>query len=93
MPVAAEIAAVGIVGDCPNSAAVVVDAADPGWGIHHVVLGRSTTRTTTASGSRHHLFPLLLVNIGNVLHHSLLINGRTCQLIVRQAGELYQALL
>jgi hypothetical protein len=27
--VAAEIAAVGIVGDCPNSAAVVVDAANP----------------------------------------------------------------
>jgi hypothetical protein len=27
--VAAGIAAVGIVGDCPNSAAVVVNAADP----------------------------------------------------------------
>jgi hypothetical protein len=29
MTVTAEIAAVGIVGDCPYSAAVVVDIADP----------------------------------------------------------------
>jgi hypothetical protein len=63
------------------------------WGTHHAVFGRGTTRTTTASGSRHHLFPLLLVNLGNGLHHSLLINGRTCQLIVRPVGKLYQALL
>jgi hypothetical protein len=26
----------------------------PRWGIHHAVLGRSTARTATASGSRHH---------------------------------------
>jgi hypothetical protein len=65
----------------------------PRWGIHHVVLGGSTARTTTASGSRHHLFPLLLINPGNNLYHSLLINGRTCQLIVRQASELYLSLL
>jgi hypothetical protein len=55
----------------------------PRWGIHHVVLGSGTARTTTASKSRHHHFPLLLVNLGNGLHHSLLINGHTCQLIVR----------
>jgi hypothetical protein len=64
----------------------------PRWGIHQVVSGRSTTRTTTTSGSRHHLFSLLLINLGNYLHHSLLINGRTHQLIVQQAGEMYQAL-
>jgi hypothetical protein len=54
----------------------------PRWGIHPAVLGRSTIRTTTASGSRHHLFLLLLINLGNCLHHSLLINGHTRQLIV-----------
>jgi hypothetical protein len=53
----------------------------------------STASATTTSGSRHHLLPLLFINLDNCLHHSLLINGRTCQLIVRQAGELYQALL
>jgi hypothetical protein len=65
----------------------------PRQGIHHAILGRSTARTTTASGSRHHLFPFLLVNLDNVLHHFLLINGRTCQLIVRQTSKLYQVLL
>jgi hypothetical protein len=65
----------------------------PRWGIHHAVLGRSTACTTAASRSRYHLLPLLLINLINDLHHSLLINGHTCQLIVRQAGELYQALL
>jgi hypothetical protein len=65
----------------------------PRWGIHHAVLGRSTTRTTTTSRSRHHLFPLLVINLSNGLHHSLLINGHTRQLISRLAGELYQALL
>jgi hypothetical protein len=49
----------------------------PRWGIYHAVLGRSTPKTTTASGSRYHLLPLLLINLGNCLHHSLLINGRT----------------
>jgi hypothetical protein len=63
------------------------------WGIHHVVLGRSTVRTNTASRSMHHLLPLLLINLSNDLYHSLLINGCTRQLNVRQAGELYQALL
>jgi hypothetical protein len=65
----------------------------PKWGIHHAVHGRSTARTTTTSGSRHHDFPLRLINLGNGLHHSLLTNGHTRELIVRQAGELYQALL
>jgi hypothetical protein len=46
----------------------------PRWGIHHVVHGRSTARTITASGSKHHLCPLLLINLRNGLHHSLLIN-------------------
>jgi hypothetical protein len=53
------------------------------WGIHHVVLGRSTTRTTTGSRSRYHLLPLLLISLSNGLHHSIMINGRTHQLIVR----------
>jgi hypothetical protein len=65
----------------------------PRWCIHHMVLGRSTTRTTIASRYRHHLLPLLLINLSNGLPHSLLINARTRQLIVREAGELYQALL
>jgi hypothetical protein len=65
----------------------------PRWGIHHGVLGRSTARTTIANRSRHHPFPLLLIDLSNDLHHPLLINGCTRQLIVRQAGELYQVLL
>jgi hypothetical protein len=65
----------------------------PRWGIHHAVLGRSTARTTTTSGSRHHPLSLLLIGLNNGLHHPLLINGCTRPLIVRQAGELYQALL
>jgi hypothetical protein len=65
----------------------------PRCGIHHVVLGRSTGRTITASGSRHHLLSLFLISLSNSLHHSLLINSYTCQFIVRQRGELYQALL
>jgi hypothetical protein len=63
------------------------------WGIHYAVLGRSTARTTTASGYKHHPFPLLLINLNNDLHHSLLINGCTRQLVVRQASKLYRALL
>jgi hypothetical protein len=54
----------------------------PRWGIHHAALGRSTARTTTTSGSMHHLFPLLLINLSNDIHHSLLINGCTFQLII-----------
>jgi hypothetical protein len=49
----------------------------PKWGIHHAVLERSTARTTSASVSRYHLLTLLLINLSNCLHHSLLINGRT----------------
>jgi hypothetical protein len=63
------------------------------WGIHHAVLGRSTARTTTTGRSRYHLLPLLLINLSNCLHHSLLINAHTHQLIVQQAGKLYQAFL
>jgi hypothetical protein len=63
------------------------------WGIHHAILGRSTARTTTASGSRHHLLSLFLIGLNNDLHHPLLINGCTCQLVVRQAREMHQALL
>jgi hypothetical protein len=55
----------------------------PRWGIHHTILQRSTARTTTATGSRHHLFPLLLTNLSNSLHHSLLIIDSTGDLIVR----------
>jgi hypothetical protein len=65
----------------------------PRWGIHYVVLWWSTARTTTASGSRHHPLPLFLIGLSNGLHHPLLVNGCTCQLIVRQAREMHQALL
>jgi hypothetical protein len=54
----------------------------PTGGIHQAVLGRSTARATTASGSRHHLFPLFLIGLSNDLHHSLLSNSCTFQLIV-----------
>jgi hypothetical protein len=54
----------------------------PGWGIHHAVLWRSTARTTAISGSRHHPFPPFLIGLTNGLHHPLLVNGYTCQLIV-----------
>jgi hypothetical protein len=65
----------------------------PRWGIHHAVLGRSTARTTTASRSMHHLLSLFLIGLSNSLHHPLLVDGCTCQLIVRQAREMHQALL
>jgi hypothetical protein len=54
----------------------------PRWGIHHAVLGRSTARTTTVSASRHHPLSLFLIGLSNGLHHPLLVNGCTCQLIV-----------
>jgi hypothetical protein len=65
----------------------------PRWGIHHVVLWMSTARTTATIGSRHHPFPLFLIGLSNGLHHHLLVDGFTCQLIVQQAREMYQALL
>jgi hypothetical protein len=65
----------------------------PRWGIHHAVLWRSTARTTDASRSRHHPLPLFLIGLSNGLHHPLLVDGCTCQLVVRQAREMYQALL
>jgi hypothetical protein len=61
----------------------------PRWGIHHVVFWRSTARTTAASGSRHQPLPVFLIGLSNNLHHPLLVNGYTHQLIVRQAGEMY----
>jgi hypothetical protein len=65
----------------------------PRWGIHHAVFGRSTARTTTASGSRHHLLSRFLIGLSNGLHHPLLIDGCTCQIIIRQAKEMHQVLL
>jgi hypothetical protein len=65
----------------------------PRWAIHHSVLGRRTARTTTASGSRHHPLSLFLIGLNNSLHHPLLVNGCICQLVVRQAREMHQALL
>jgi hypothetical protein len=55
----------------------------PEWGIHHAVLWRRTARTTAASGSRHHPLPLFLISLSNGLHHPLLVNGCTCQLVIR----------
>jgi hypothetical protein len=52
------------------------------WGIHHAVLGRSTTRTTTDSGSRHHPLSLFVISLNNGLHHPLLVDGCTRQVIV-----------
>jgi hypothetical protein len=65
----------------------------PRWGIHHAVLQRSTARTTTSRRSGHHLLPLFLIGLSNGLHHPFLVSGCTCQLIVRQVGEMYQTLL
>jgi hypothetical protein len=65
----------------------------PRWGIHHAVHGRSTARTTTASKSRHQFLPPFLIGLSNCLHHPLLVNGCTCQLVIRQAREMHQALL
>jgi hypothetical protein len=65
----------------------------PKWGIHHAVLWRGTVRTTAASGSRHHPLPLFLIGLSNDLHHPVLVDGCTCQLVVQQAREMYQVLL
>jgi hypothetical protein len=54
----------------------------PRWGIHHAVLWRSTARTTAASGFEHHPLSLFLIGLSNGLHHPLLVDGCTCQLIV-----------
>jgi hypothetical protein len=50
----------------------------PGWGIHRTVLWRSTARTTTTSGFRHHPLALFLIGLSNNLHHPLLVNDCTC---------------
>jgi hypothetical protein len=55
----------------------------PRWGIHHVILWRSTARTTAASVSRHHPLPLFLIVLINGLYHPLLVDGCTHQLVVR----------
>jgi hypothetical protein len=39
------------------------------------------------------LFLLFLIGLSNGLHHPLLVNGCTCQLVVRQAREMHQVLL
>jgi hypothetical protein len=54
----------------------------PWWGIYHAVLGRSTARITTASGSRHHPLSLFHIGLNNGLHHPLLVDGCTYQLVV-----------
>jgi hypothetical protein len=54
----------------------------PRWGIHHEVLRRSTARTTTGRGSRHHPLPLLLIGLSNDVHQPLLINGGARQFVV-----------
>jgi hypothetical protein len=91
--VAAGIVAVGILGDNPNSATIVISVATPRWGIHYAVLWRSTARTITTSGSRHHPLPLFLIGLSNGLHYPLLLYGCTHQLIVRKAREMHQELL
>jgi hypothetical protein len=39
------------------------------------------------------LFLLFLIDYSNGLHHPLMVDGCTCQLVVRQAKEMHQALL
>jgi hypothetical protein len=58
-----------------------------------VVLGRSTARTTAASKSRNYPLSLFVIGLSNGLHHPFLVDGCTRQLMLRQAGELYQVLL
>jgi hypothetical protein len=65
----------------------------PEWGIHHTIHWRNTTRPIPARGFRHHSLPPFLISLSNVLHHPLLVDGCTSQLVVRQARELHQALL
>jgi hypothetical protein len=84
---------VGIVDNGSNSAAIVVDVADPQVGYTPCGTLEGTARTTAASRSRHHPFPLFLIDLNNGLHHPLLVDGCTCQLIVRQAREMYHVLL
>jgi hypothetical protein len=38
------------------------------------------------------LFLFFLIGLSNDLHHPLLVDGCTCQLIVRWAGELHQVI-
>jgi hypothetical protein len=54
----------------------------PRWGIHHAVHGRSTGRTTTTSGSRHHNLSPFLIDLSNGLHYPFLVDGCTRQLVV-----------
>jgi hypothetical protein len=61
----------------------------PRWGIHHAVFWRSTAGTTTTNGCRHYHLPIFLIGLSNDLHHRLLVNGCTCQLVVRQAREMH----
>jgi hypothetical protein len=65
----------------------------PMRGIHHAVLWRNIARITTSRRSWHHLLPLFLIVLNNGLHHPFLVSGCTCQLVVRQVGEMYQMLL
>jgi hypothetical protein len=39
------------------------------------------------------LFLFFVIDLSNGLHHPLLVDGYTCQLIVQQASELYQVFL
>jgi hypothetical protein len=91
--VPAGIVAVEIVDDCPTSAAVPIGATNSRWGIHHALLGRSTTGTTTASGSRHHLLSLFLIGLDNDLQYSLMVNSSTRQFIVGEVGRKTQMFL
>jgi hypothetical protein len=58
-----------------------------------MILWRNTARPIPARGSRRHPLPLFFIGLSNVLHHPLLVDGCTCQLVVRQARELHQVLL
>jgi hypothetical protein len=64
-----------------------------GWGIHHVVLGRSTPRPTTSKGSSHDPFPLLLFGLNYGLHCPPLVCGGTREVIAGQVAGLDQMIL
>jgi hypothetical protein len=58
----------------------------PRWGIHHARLRRSTARITTDRGPKCLPLPLLLIGLINGLHHPVLINDGTRQVIVGEVG-------
>jgi hypothetical protein len=64
----------------------------PRWGIHHGYLEGPPLELSLLANLGI-ILPLFSISLSKGLNHPLLVNGCTRQLIVRQAGEPYQALL